>query len=310
SLATAVFFGVLSVGAQGLEGDPNAPAPGSSFDFRIAELLGDADRLGVDWQGMSVANVRRGRPDFVDLHGGIEAVVLEDVISAGRGLDMSALQGAETLAASVIYNGVVAPAHEIGNAYVYTTFDSVGQLVVYVGIERLEVAADSYVELELNQDRVRVTSGAPWPIRGQRTADDLLVRLDIVQGVVNSVAVKRWVAAAGAFETIVESGGLATSACNGEPTRFLFCSGSPPIAPPQEVWDAAGRPLETTVPDSFVEVGVHVGNLLGGYVDFTSIQVRSPEDVVLGSFREIGYWGRFLGEPDRSVSTSKGRIGS
>ena len=47
-----------------------------------------------------------------------------------------------------------------------------GDLVVYVGVERLASAADTHLEIELNQDRVRVTTGNPWPVQGGRTDDD------------------------------------------------------------------------------------------------------------------------------------------
>ncbi|MEE8523280.1 MAG: hypothetical protein V3T72_05055 [Thermoanaerobaculia bacterium] len=263
----------------------------AQVDAGVADLLGASDHLGVDWAALYAADVRgRGGPDFVDLFGGLEAIVLEDVVSAGVAVDMSALDGAETLADSMVYNGVVAPEHDLGTAYVYATRDSGGDLVIYVGVERLDAVADSTLELELNQDRVRVTTGAPWPIRGERVTDDLLVRLDVVHGVVVSAEVKRWVAEAGAFETLATEGGLATSACNGEPMLLLFCAGRVPVDATSEVWDAEGRPLEAISPDSFLEIGVNVGRLVGA-VELTALQIRTPEDIILGTFRSMGYWG-------------------
>jgi hypothetical protein len=294
----------LTLGLVLLAG-PLAAEPHDAVDPAAAELLGASDHLGIDWAMVHHTTepvARRssdiGRFSFADLYGGIEAVVLEDVISAGVAVDMSALAGAPTLAESRVYNGPVAAAHDLGNAYVYTTFNEAGELVLYAGVERLGVVADTFIEFEFNQDRVGVTSGNPsWPIRGARTADDLKVRLEIVAGEVAAVEISRWAvgeAGEGAFEPVADAGGLRSSACGGEPTRFLYCVGRAPVSARHEVYDAAGQRLEAVAPDSFLEIGAHLGNLLGGYVDFTSIQIRTPEDISLGSFRMTGHWGQEL----------------
>jgi hypothetical protein len=286
------FFTGLRVSAQT---DPNASV--------VKDLLGAGNSLGVDWARMFTAQgglsdqldglgnpFSNGIPDFIDLYGGIDACALEDNISGGLALDMSALAGAVTLADSAIFRGQVASTHDLGNSYVYATYDSAGDLIVYVGIERLDHAEDTYIEVELNQDRVRVTTGSPWPIRGERTRGDLAVRINFIQGEISSVELKKWYRRS--FETLATYGGLANSICNGEPTWALFCSGVPPIAAPQEVWDAAGDPVAPTSPSGFVEIGLNVGKFIASPVDYTSIQVRTPEDIALGNFVAIGYWAQ------------------
>lgn len=292
-LAVALFLlgGVEQAAQAGGDLGYDASAAGAPVGSGVADLLGASDHLGVDWAVLYAAATRgRGGSGFVDLFGGLEAIVLEDVVSAGVALDMSALDGAATLGDSMVYNGVVAAEHDLGNAYVYTTRDSGGDLVVYVGVERLEVAAETFLELELNQDRVRVTSGAPWPIRGERLAGDLLVRVDVVQGVVAAVAARRWVAESGTFETVVSEGGLATSACNGEPMLLLYCAGRAPVGATAEIWDPEGRAVKAVPPDGLLEIGVNVGRMVGP-VELTALQIRTPEDIILGTFRTMGYWG-------------------
>ena len=291
----ALLIGLFAGSPAGAQADPNAPL--------VKDLLGAGSSLGLDWARLFTTLGRvadkvdgagntgaNGIPDFVDLYGGIDACALEDNLSGGLALDMSALAGGVTLADSALFRSSVASAHDLGNSYVYATYDSAGDLVVYLGIERLDQPEDTYIEVELNQDRVRVTTGSPWPIRGQRTRGDLLVGINFIQGEIDSVEVKKW--NAGSFLTLATYGGLANSLCNGEPTWTLFCSGAPPIAAPQEVWDAEGNTVAPISPSGFVEIGVNAGRFIGFAVDYTSIQVRTPEDIALGNFVAIGYWAK------------------
>jgi len=295
-LAAAVSFSTISVGAAALEdGAAKRAEPGLGFDSGNADLLGADGRLGVDWEALFRRNgygPSRGRPDYVDLHGGIEAVVLEDNFSAGVAVDMSAYTGARRLADSSVFNGPVAAEHDLGNVYVYAAFDPAGNLVLYTGVERLARIADSFVEIEFNRDRVGVAGGVPWPIHGSRRDGDLLIRAEILQGVVDSVEVRMWMG--GDFLTLAAYGGLAASACNGEPGVVLFCAAEPGFAVTQELWDVHGNRVESMSAERLLEVGVDVGRLVGRFIEYSSIQVRSPEDIVLGSFRTTGYWARRL----------------
>ena len=299
--ALTIFLGLL------LFAGPRVMAQADPDAGLVKDLLGASSSLGLDWAklfddigrpkdevdaaGNPGAN---GIPDYIDWYGGIDGCAIEDNISAGAALDMSAVAGGPGIADCIVYNGPVAAAHDQGNSYMFAIDDSGGDLVVYAGVERLASVADTYVEIELNQDRVRVTTGAPWPVRGGRTDDDLLMRVDYSEGAISAVEIKRWVGdgqGGGTFQSVATYGGPGAADCGGVPTACLFCSGAPPIAAPQEVWDAAGNPLAATPPDDFLEIGVNVGALLDDYIEYTSIQVRTPEDIAFGNFRAIGYWG-------------------
>jgi len=294
-LGLALLIGLFVGSPAGAQVDPNAPL--------VKDLLGASPSLGLDWAKLFDENGWQkdeidaagnpglnGVPDLIDLYGGFDGIALEDNISAGAALDMSVLAGGSTISECTVYNGTVSAVHDVGNSYMYATLDSLANLVVYFGVERLDQGGDTVLEIELNQDRVRVTTGVPWPMRGARTPGDLLLSINFVGGVVSSVDVLSWDSST--FQAVATYGGLSSAPCNGEPTRVLFCSGAPPIAAPQEVWDAAGNPLAATPPDSFFEIGVNVGNLLGSFVDYTAIQVKTPEDIALGNFLMIGYWAR------------------
>jgi hypothetical protein len=295
-LAAALSLGMISVEAEALE-DRSArlAEPGIGFDPGPAALLGGDGSLGVDWAALFQRNgygPASGRPDFVDLHGGIEALVLEDNFSAGVAIDMSAYAGAERLADSLVYNGTVAAEHDLGNVYVYANLDAGGNLMLYAGIERLLRAADSRVDIEFNQDRVGVAGGVPWPLRGRRTNGDLSVRANLLAGEIDSVEVRVWID--GAFEVLGVYGGLAAAGCNGEPGVVLFCGTEPRFAVPRELWDADGNRVESIPSQRLLEIGVNVGRLLGRFIEYSAIQVKTPEDIVLGAFRTTGYWARRL----------------
>ena len=48
--------------------------------------------------------------------------------------------------------------------------------------------------------------------------------------------------------------------------------------------------MTVSAPNGLLEFGVNVGALLGTNPDYTSIMVRTPEDIILDSFRHLGYW--------------------
>jgi hypothetical protein len=218
----------------------------------------------------------------IDRQGGLDAFFMEDKISAGAGLDMSICPDPSN--PSVVENGVVAAANDLGNGYVWATTNPAGHLILHAGVERLSSTLDTSVEFEFNQERVRVRSGRPWLIHGDRTADDLLVRVDFAGGAIISADFKRWDGTG--FQTIVATG---PDGCTG--SDYRFCAGAPPMQSVQdEVWDAQNNLLQVPQPDSFVEIGINVPVLIGRSLEFTSIQVRTPQDIILDSFRRIGRW--------------------
>lgn len=218
----------------------------------------------------------------INLQGGLEAVFLEDKISADVGVDMTVL--ANPSDPSLLYNSAVASAHDVGNGYVWVTTDATGNQLLYAGVERLASFLDTYVEFEFNQAVVHIRSGAPWPIYGESTVGDLLVRVNFQAGQISSTEFRRW---DGTDYQLVATTG--PDGCVGGDYRS--CAGAPPMQSIQaQVWDVAYHMVQVPQPDNFVEIGVNVTALLGSGVEFTSIQVRTPQDIILNSFRHIGLW--------------------
>jgi hypothetical protein len=254
----------------------------------------------VDATGAAGAN---GVPDFADLpYAGIDAVFVGDWISDGVATDMSALSDADDLGDVIVWNGTVRPEHDVGNALVFAATDGAANpnLVLYGAAERFGtmLAGNSYVEFEFNQDKVQAIS-PNTPLVGSRSDDDLLVRLNLAMGALTTAEIKRWVSPGG-YQVIATIIATAGTKCSGDGVSRLACdpylaSGQFDSEPQFVPWDDYPRdlynqPVTVSAPNGLLEFGVNVGALLGTNPDYTSIMVRTPEDIILDSFRNMGYW--------------------
>jgi hypothetical protein len=275
-----IFFTILLVNG-GFIGSANAAEP--SLPNWAAVFGSDGSLLDqVDADGDPGSN---GIPDYKDLYGGIDAVFIDDNISDSLATDMTVRNGEAALADEVVFNGTIDAPHDIGNTHIMAKRDQWGDLELYAGVELLSsatVPADSYVDIEFNQGVVRVRSGIPWPIYGDRLAGDLLVRMNYTGGALSSVDFKSW---DGSAYQVLNSV-VITQTCQNALT-YVICTGAPVLAYPAEgydVWDIDGNPIPSVAPDGFAEVGIDVAGLLGASRDFASISIRTPNDIALSSF--------------------------
>jgi hypothetical protein len=243
-----------------------------------------------------------GVPDYAD-YGGIDAVFVGDWISDGVATDMSALSDANDLSDVIVWNGTVRTEHDVGNAFVFATTDGAANpnLVLYGGAERFETVPleNGYIEFEFNQDKVQTIS-RNVPIVGSRSDDDLLVRLNLSAGALSTAEIMRWVSPGGYQVVATITASVSKNGCSGDGVSRLACdiylaSGEPKPWPQFAPWDDYPRdlynqPVTVSAPNGLLEFGVNVGALLGTNPDYTSIMVRTPEDVILASFRHLGYW--------------------
>ena len=230
-----------------------------------------------------------GIPDYVELYSGIEAGYIEDVMSNGIASDSSALLVARDVSNEVLYNGAVRPEHDLGNAFYLLNITPSGHLRIYVGVERLLSDLPTFIEFEFNQSEIRVGSGIPWwEIQGTRQEGDLLVRFNLMGGRLSSVELAVWQDNRYfIFESDTE--GLGTG-CR-DKFSYLYCMGAPPLDYSQqdiEVWDPDFVPVQPTFPDSFAELGIDLDRLALSTRQFSGIYIRTPEDVVMATFRTIG----------------------
>lgn len=227
----------------------------------------------------------------------LEAVLVEDNLSDGLATDMSVRIGADALNEDIIYNDVVSAVNDLGNAYVLAEADASGDLQIYVGVELLSPLADElpthhYVEFELTQNFVQATA-VNAPLKGERADGDLLVRIDLMASEPESIVIQRWSSSTG--YQVIEKAKLASNNCRDAAMPYVVCAGAPPRLEGferSEVWDMDGVPMDVTAPDRFLELGLDVAALLGTNPAFSSIVLRTFEDIAIDSFQALGHWGR------------------
>lgn len=261
------------------DGEPPPGMPG------LANILESAGQAGPDWGSLFSADGSardeydgegnpgaNGVPDYLEIYGGLWAVFNADDISLGSGFEGSALYPDGR-----IYNSTVTADHDLGNAYVYFTLDSVGNVVLYAAAERLG-GGDSSLEFEFNQEHFRLGRGGygvgvPWEVLGDRSTDDVLVKLTFAGGMLATAEASAWDGQGWiAVSTVAGEG------CDGADALCAVCNGDVIEGGP---WNAqqvgAGR---------FVEMGINVGALLGAQPVFTTVRLRTPQDAAFGYFGE------------------------
>ena len=236
----------------------------------------------VNEDGMFGSN---GIPDYIDLYRGVDAEFIQDNISDGLATDMSALLHGPRLEDQVLYNGAVRREHDLGNAYVLAAIGADNHLRLYAGVERLVTDAVTYIEIEFNQNPVRLGGGSPWPVIGERQEGDLLVRMVFANRALQSVGLEQW--QQGGFKVLKTGAGITGDSCR-QKQELMYCVGLPPIQHSHEgfeIWDEEYNLLDPTLPDNFVEVGVDIDLLVGPQADITSVLFRTPEDIAMNNFR-------------------------
>lgn len=297
AVRTAAFcffsYSVLAPGAVFAEGSLEIPTWTDLFN--PDGTLKDA----VDAMGAPGANQV---PDCADPpYAGIDAIFVGDWISDGVATDMSALSDAENLEDVIVWNGTVRTEHDVGNAFVFATSDGAAtpNLVLYGAAERFGTASgDGYVEFEFNQAKVNAIS-RNRPLAGSRTDDDVLVRLNLSMGALSSAEIKRWISPGG-YQVVATITATPGTACSGDGLNHLACdpylqSGQFDYDAQFVPWDDYPRdlynaPVQVSEPNGLLEFGINVGALIGTNPDYTSILVRTPEDIILANFRNLGYW--------------------
>lgn len=272
-----------SVYADGLFelGDAQAP-PGFPG---VANILLSSEQSGPDWEDLFNADGSwrdedgNGVPDYQELYAGLWAVFSADDVSLGSGFESTALYPDGR-----VYNGTVSADHDIGNAYVYSALDSLGNVVVFAAAERLGTG-DSFLEIELNHDHIRLGRGGygrgePWQVVGERVIGDVLLKLSFASGALGTVEASSWSGTGWLplASTVGES-------CNTGETLCAISNASDIDGGPWQNFDTEGDP-EQVSGGRFVELGANLGALLGAQPSFTTVRLRTPQDTAFGYFAE------------------------
>lgn len=245
--------------------------------FGVAPTPSLADDLVIpDWAAIFDANCGQ----LAAAAGYDDAVCMPENLSNGVAIDQSILTSE-----NVVDNGTVAGDSDLGRAYALAKRDSAGNRVYYIGVERLNATSSGSVEVRLHQGKVQVREGVPWPIYGAAADGDVSIVLGYNTGALSSVDVSVW--SGGGYQAVE---GTAVLNCGGAPGKVTACASVPPITGTQsDLHDAAGNPV-TLAAGAFVGVGVNPAALTAGNAEYSSIQIRTSGDIVLGTFGRIGAW--------------------
>jgi hypothetical protein len=295
---------VFASGAVAQEEDPDGVYQSDVFELGdgqpppgmpgMANILDDPVQGGPDWAALFTADGKprddfpldgsgnplgNGIPDYKELYNGQWAVFTTDYVSLGTGFEGSALYPDGR-----VYNSVAAAQHDIGNAYVYSTFSGAGNLMLFAGAERLGVG-NSQLELEFNQTKFRLGHGGygrgePWEVVGQRTVNDLLIVVQFADGALGNIQASSW---DGENWVLLES--FSGEGCSLSESLCAVCNSTVIDGGPWANFDTEGDP-EQIAANRFVEVGINAGALLGSQPGYDTVRIRTPQDAAFGYFAE------------------------
>jgi hypothetical protein len=255
---------------------PDTPGPAWS------DLFGADGWARDDYPASGDGAVGNGEPDYRELYGGRWVAFSADNEDAAPGFEPSARGGSDGL----VVNGFAAPAQDLDSLLGYVTSDPAGRPVLYLAASRA-AAGSTVVDLELNQDFVRVGKGGwgqglPWTLSGARMEGDLRIRLEFSGAGLASAAVERWQPGeSGAGWQPVEA--LAGEGCNSAESFCVLTNGSEI----ESAVDIAGA-SRILAAGSFVAVGLGLDGALTSLPDYVTLRASTPQDLAFAYFSTRG----------------------
>lgn len=285
------------------------------FAAGTGDVVGASLQNGPDWDDLFSAAKSckdvydefgnpgsNGMPDFLDTWGRWklrrDAGFVIDDVSGGTGADGTVFDENGALVSAA-----VAPAYDVGNAYVYSAFTNQKELIVYAGLERLSVGTATVV-FELNHEMHRVVDGA---IEGGRTVGDARFVADFGASGLTALELLRWdvidpaTGAAGwiSVENLPIDQVDPAEQCNAGQTLCVVSNAEAIAGGSWQSYGADGATIGDLAPNTFVEFGANLSALIGvqAYENFyetryTSIQITSYDgaadpaaiDYAIGNF--------------------------
>lgn len=279
--------GVQDNGLFELANNSSSPTPGS------ADILGSTTQNGPDWADIFTTNTDQPTGG---LFGGEAAAFAKDDVSAGSAVDRTVYSGgpsdknSDKVTDWTWTTSSVPAKDDIPNAYAYAKKDSSGQLIIYVGAERLDPSGASHIDVEFFQKPVGLDHSVPCPagqvchFTGQNTDGDLLVTMDFTNGGFFAGVTVRARQGNGYVDLAtlntqgcIIDGPLAGTVCafsNGGTSKTSV--GSSIDGGPWDNFDNHGALITQLQPNAFTEWGVNVSELLKkNNLCFSTVQVKT-----------------------------------
>lgn len=280
----------------------------------VTDILGDEPDADLDTNGPDWADVFDANGDPVGLgdFGGVVAGFIEDDLSQKGLTDRTTFSGAggsnknndpistadcaaqtPPLTGSACdtwhWDGGNVPAKDdLANVYAYAAFNSLDQLILYIGLERLAPEGDSHIDVEFLQEEVALLDGAivgtdgipcddpgrdvtPCEFDGFRTIEDVIVSMDYVTGGgIGEVSVRDW-----SGSEYVQVGVAAGEGCNTANTICAFNNGAAIDGGPWDNFDRGNAVIEDLPQNAFTEIGVNVTALLGDTPCISTVMAKT-----------------------------------
>ncbi len=226
-----------------------------------ADILGDGNSAnGPDWADLFDAN---GNPtqafDTV-----ADSFVIDD-LSVGNLDDSTTFQGGSNKNNDLIADwtwgtGGTPTKDDISNIYTTAIINPANDhLVIFAGVERLSPDGDSHVDIEFNQDQIRLDEpipcdSTPCNFEGQRIVGDIVVSMDFLKGGgIGEVSIRQW---DGTQFVLIET--LEGEGCDDKDAACAFNNGGLINGGPWPNFDKNGNEITELEQNAFTEFGMDV----------------------------------------------------
>ncbi|HUV26092.1 MAG TPA: hypothetical protein VMW34_01885, partial [Anaerolineales bacterium] len=204
-----------------------------------ADIQGSGTQSGPDWADLFDAATQL-KTDVPGKYGGLAAVFIQDELASKGGVDSTTFTGSKNddpHSTWTYVSGNVPAKDDLSNVYLYATPyddknpDTVDDLILYAGLERLDPGGSSHVDIEINQQPISLNADGTF--NGEKEQGDILVAMDFENGgALGFVEVYEWMTPANTWQQIVAVNGGSGEGCNpanGYPadTVCAFNNGSP-----------------------------------------------------------------------------------
>ena len=158
-----------------------AGSPGS------ADILG-SDQPGPDWADLFDDSAQL-KLEALQTYGGLAAVFIQDELATKGAVDSTTFTGSKNDDPHSDWThvaGNVPAKDDLSNVYLYATTDddndpnTVDDLILYAGLERLDPGGSSHVDIEINQEPISLNGDGTFS--GEKKGGDILVAMDFEKG--------------------------------------------------------------------------------------------------------------------------------
>ncbi len=265
---------------------------GNGFDSAgSADIAGDMAQEGCDWADLFDSDPTEAEiAEAVASCGGVSAVFVADQLSQGSFKDDTTFskgssKNDQAIASWNWTTGNSPAKSDLSNVYAYATLNDLNDLIIYVGIERLDPSGDSHIDVEFNQSLIGLdrdppcdgdfsegpADGPPCEFTGEKSINDILTVMNFERGgTLGFVEIRLW---DGQTYVLVETVG--GEGCNSTDTVCAFNNGKPIDGGPWPSFDSRGNVTGTLEENAFTEVGINVTALIGSTPCIVTAQAKS-----------------------------------